>query len=181
MSISGRISTFIRGFFLILAAIIVFINPVLEGISVGKITISLAVSIFILFHAIKNLIYYFTMARLMVGGKTILYRGILFLDLGLFTLIIFAMPDLYLKIIMGSFALFYGVIVILRANEQKKHESNYIFKLVEGIIYLVASIFVFVSIALTSLTFIIFGVVFALYGIIAIYKTFKRSSVTFIQ
>jgi hypothetical protein len=41
----------------------------------------LALAIVLVVYSVRMLIYYFKMARYMVGGKEILIRGILFLDL----------------------------------------------------------------------------------------------------
>ena len=46
---------------------------------------ALIISVSFTISGLRTLIYYFTMSRFMVGGKRILFRGLILLDLGLFT------------------------------------------------------------------------------------------------
>ena len=52
----------------------------------GYAIVAMILSVSLLLYAIRCLIYYFTMARHMVGGRSVLYTGIILLDLAVFTM-----------------------------------------------------------------------------------------------
>ena len=58
--------------------------------------VALILSVSLFLYAARSLIYYFTMARHMVGGKSILFRGIIVLDLAVFTFSMVDDPKLYI-------------------------------------------------------------------------------------
>lgn len=69
---------------------------------------------------IGKLFYFFTMARHMVDGWSIFYSGVIYLDLGLFSLCLYSVPQEYtmLYLVVAFAAL--GVIGILHAFEERK-------------------------------------------------------------
>lgn len=68
--------------------------------------------------------YYLTMARHMVGGKRILYFGIMYLDFGLFTSAVASNARIYLVLYLAVIHAFNGVIDILRSRESKAVGSD---------------------------------------------------------
>ena len=79
MSKLQRLNSFVVGVLMILFCVLLVIDP-----KNNYILVVLALAIYMLFLAVKMLWYYFTTAKLMVGGKKILYQGIVELDLALF-------------------------------------------------------------------------------------------------
>ena len=63
--------------------------------------------------------YYLTMARHMVGGKRMLYFGVMYLDLGLFTSAVAGNARIYLVLYLAVIHAFNGFIDILRSRERK--------------------------------------------------------------
>ena len=72
----------------------------------------------------KFLIQYFSLGRHMVGGRRILFYGIIALDLGLFAYAISDLPPVYLMLYLLVGHLFSGVVDVLRALEVKRMESG---------------------------------------------------------
>ena len=70
-------------------------------------------------RGIRALVYYFSMARHMVGGKSVLYRGIIFLDVGLLTSSLGDAPEMTVILYIAVMSAFAGVISIMRARESK--------------------------------------------------------------
>ena len=100
----------------------------------GFLLVSTLLSLGLIVFGARNLIYYFSMARHMVNGRSILYLGVIALDFGIFTLSIAngrgAFVALYL---LGVYA-FSGVIDILRAREARQFEApSWRLRLAEGI------------------------------------------------
>ncbi|MBO5556000.1 MAG: hypothetical protein J5927_02340 [Oscillospiraceae bacterium] len=112
----------------------------------GLLLVSLILSVSLIVIGLRNLIFYFSMARHMVNGKSLLIIGVISLDLGLFTLSItrFQGPLIALYL-LGAYA-FAGVVDILRAREARQQEAPaWKFSLAEGIanIGFAAAAFVF--------------------------------------
>lgn len=82
---------------------------------------------------LRMLLYYFSMARHMVGGKSILYQGIIILDFGLFTIGFARIPGQYIMVYLLLGHLFYGLVGVLRAMEiRKKNMGSWRLKLISG-------------------------------------------------
>ena len=75
-------------------------------------------------RGIRALIYYFSMARNMVGGKSVLYRGIIFLDAGVLTSSLADAPALSVIIYIAIITAFTGVVSVLRAIESRAAGSQ---------------------------------------------------------
>ena len=81
-------------------------------------------SVWLIVRGIGMLLYYFTMARYMVGGIYIFYKGVLLLDAGLFALNMDDVPRqyamIYLIITMG----FSGLLAVVHSIESKRLQSG---------------------------------------------------------
>ncbi len=118
MSTFQKIRNIITAVLMIISSVIMLTVP-----EDGFLIVTAILCFSLIFYAIRQLIYYFTMARLMVGGKTILCLGILALDCGFFTLTLTDIPKIYVIIYLIVIYAFSGVIGILRAVEAKKNGS----------------------------------------------------------
>ena len=78
------------------------------------------VGLLMLVCCIRCLILYFTMARHMVGGASILYKGIIVLDLAIFTLCMVDDPHMYIMLYLLGMHAFAGVMDILLAMEARR-------------------------------------------------------------
>ena len=119
MSLWQRIKTIVGGLFMILVAVgLFFLNKESSFLLIaGLLCISMILS------GILDLFYYFTMARHMVGGRAILYRGILFLDFGLFTGTLEDIQPVYVLLYLLACHAFAGAVDILRALEARKLQA----------------------------------------------------------
>ncbi|MBR0379331.1 MAG: DUF308 domain-containing protein [Mogibacterium sp.] len=89
---------------------------------------------------IRALMYYFSMAKHMVGGKTVLYRGIILLDIGILTSSLADAPDRSLVIYITAVCIFTGLVAVLRAREEKTGGSRrWIWKLIYGVVYILVA------------------------------------------
>ena len=86
--------------------------------------IAFLLSISLTVSGIRFLVYYFTMARNMVGGKSILYRALILMDLGLFTWTTINIPKIYLICHLLISHGFSGLVDMLKAVEDKKLQSS---------------------------------------------------------
>ncbi len=115
MSAGQRIRECLIGVFTLFLSFLLFFDPE-SGftIAAGILSISLALV------GLRELIYYFTMARHMVGGKTALYTGIIVLDIGMFAGALNDMPKLYIVLYLLGVHAFTGTIDVLRSTEARR-------------------------------------------------------------
>ncbi|MBQ9664128.1 MAG: hypothetical protein IJV40_13345 [Oscillospiraceae bacterium] len=100
----------------------------------GFILVSLLLSSALILFGVRNLIYYFSMARHMVNGRSILYIGVIAFDFGVFTLSIADHRGVFVALYLLGAHAFSGVIDILRAKEARQLEApSWKLSLAEGI------------------------------------------------
>lgn len=106
----ARFRNLILGIIMLVFAMVLLIWP-----QFGTPMIMLVAGIGLLIYGIYSLIFYCTMAVHMVGGKRILFRSVLLLDLGVFMLSSYRGSErlilLYLLVLLAA----YGAIDLVRA------------------------------------------------------------------
>ena len=90
----------------------------------GYIGIMIILSCWLTIYGLKDIIYYFTMARFMTGGRMLLYKGILFFDFGVVTASLSSFPKIYVILYLVGIYGFLGLVRILRALEAKKYGAK---------------------------------------------------------
>lgn len=119
MTSGKRIGNFLTGLLMLLAAALIIKYP-----NNGYIVAVLVLQLTLLFNGIKHLIYYFSLARFMVSGIKVFYKGIILLDLGLFAFLMESTPRRVVMLyLIGSIA-FDGIVDIMKALESKKIEAQ---------------------------------------------------------
>lgn len=135
-------------------------------------------------YGIRLLIYYFSMARHMVGGKRTLYQAIIVLDLGLFTGSMISMSDYIVTIYLLSIFAFSGVIDILRSLEAKKNGASWRMKFITGCISVIMALALVVTgLVQRNTTYLVYGYCFTLVysGIMRIVASFRKTAMVYIQ
>lgn len=134
---------------------------------------------------IRQLHYYFTMARHMVGGKSTLFIGLILLDLGVFTSTLTDVPKGYLALYLLGWYAFSGGIDILRALEARRFESpSWRFSFFSGIVNLAAALLALLAwLLLRSTTLLVYifclGLVYS--ACARIVTAFRKTAVVYIQ
>jgi len=176
MSKAMRIENIIIGLLIILGSILLILSP-----DYGHLIVLAILAIGLLVKGVGMIIYYFTMARHMVGGLMLLFYGIVFLDLGLFACGLTDVPKLYIMIYLMIGLIFSGAIDILKAFESKSIEApSWKNSLIHGVICIVLPI---ISLLLTnSEGILIFAYAISIFctGVSRIATSFKRTAVAYI-
>ncbi len=115
MGLIQRIETFILGLAGIFCGLLIIDSP---GEGYG--TAAAFLGVMLLFSGLRSLYYYFSMARHMVGGKAILFTGIITLDFGVFTFSLTSLPRIYLILYLLAVHAIAGIVDILRGLESKR-------------------------------------------------------------
>lgn len=180
MTLYQRVKKIIGGIVMILYGIIVTLIP-----NEGYMLLLLVFGLYILFAGVKMMIYYFTMARLMVGGKSILYKSIIMLDLAMFTASLTDLSPVHLIIYLVGIYAASGVVDILRSLEAKKLDAPEwkrrfafgLFNIMTGIAAAAAAI-LFRS---TEIPEYIYGCSLIWSGITGISTVFRKTGTIYIQ
>lgn len=129
----------------------------------------------------RMLIYYAAMARYMVGGKMILFEGIILLDFGIFTLSVANIPTQYIMLYLLMGRLFYGLIDILRAREMYKRKLvSWQFKLLMGAGNISIGILCLAQLGSNAMAVYIYCVGIAWSALGRIASAFRRSAVVYV-
>ncbi|MCR5788682.1 MAG: hypothetical protein K6G83_02230 [Lachnospiraceae bacterium] len=131
---------------------------------------------------IKNIIFYFTMARHMVGGKMILIQGVIILDFALFTGSLADVPRIYILLYLIGIHAFSGAVEILRAMEAKRTvEGPWKLKLSHGVINFALALACLVFIRHSNTALLIYSVGLIYSAVIRILSSFRRTTFVMIQ
>lgn len=161
--------------------VVVLVYLIIQEPTFGYLVILAVFSLGLLISGIKDMIFYFTMAKYMVGGKSILYRSIILINFALFALTALDIPHLYIMIYFLALCLFTGFISIMRAREMKKNESSWRLKLTEGIIYILIAVMGAIFITSLEVTVYIYCVGLVYSAVMRIVSAFRRTAIVYIQ
>ncbi|MCR5653135.1 MAG: DUF308 domain-containing protein [Ruminococcus sp.] len=180
MSYFQRIKSVFSGVFMILFALLLLFAP-----KQSYPLIAIIVSMLVFVYGFKLLIYYFRMARYMVGGKAALCQAIIILDAALFISTMVFMGDLFIMIYLLGIYAFTGFVDILRAIESMSMKSkNWKLKFFTGLLsVLFAVTLVIVGAINGNLEIVVYGFCFSLFysAAVRIATAFKRTAIVYIQ
>lgn len=114
-----RIKNILAGVCILIISMIMLVIP-----DLGSAFALLILGWILVLDGIKQLIYFFSMGIHMVGGKMILYRALITLDLGCFTLSINGIGQRYIMFYFIIYYLFAGIVFLFRSVESKKLEAG---------------------------------------------------------
>ena len=179
MSLRQRIQSVLSALLSLLGAVLLILLKE-DGIFV----VSFLLSISVILYGSRTLIYYLMMARHMVDGKGILFRSIILLDFGIFTMSITQRVGIFVACYLLAVYAFSGVIDIMRAMEAKQMESpSWRLTLVEGIvriaIAIAAVVFGFMLRDLQDLTLIYASGLFYS-AVLKMISAFRKTAVVYI-
>ena len=181
MTVFQKIKNCLIGVALLALAVVMFTVPE-ESYQV----IPIIIGIVMILYGLSTLWYYIRMARHMVGGKYVLYRSVIVLDIALFTSSIATMSDRFIVLVyLLVIYAFTGVVDVLRAVEAKNTGgSGWTLKLTRGIVSLsfVVALFIIGFIVGRSDIFVYgFCVSLAYSAVMQFVSAFRKTSIVYIQ
>lgn len=136
----------------------------------------------LLFSGIRELFFYFTMARRMVGGRSILYRSIIVTDIGIFTLSLTDVPMVYIMLYLAGIHFFSGGIEILSALETKKMQGeSWKLQFLYGFLNVIVAVLCLIFIKSIGIAVTIYAFGLASSGVMRIVQACRRTSIVYIQ
>ena len=146
--------------------------------------IAVILSLMLIAYGIRKIVYFITMARHMVGGRLILYYGLIILDLGLFTATLSVIPLTYVMLYLLSGYAFAGAIDMMRSAEMRKyHNPSWKFVLFKGIGNIIIALLCFILIFVKSTTLAVYffagGMIYS--AITRMIQALRKTAVVYIQ
>ncbi|MBQ7724828.1 MAG: hypothetical protein IJT63_04365 [Lachnospiraceae bacterium] len=178
MTIFQRIRNIIVGLVMILVAVIFIAFPSDEDyvFVIAVLTLGLAIK------GLRDIIFYFTMARHMVGGKMILIQGVIVLDFALLTGSLSDVPKIYILLYLVVIHAFSGIVEILRAMEARRTVSGpWKMKFTHGIVDFLLAFSCFIYIRQTHTALIIYSIGLLYSAIMRILNAFRRTTFILIE
>ncbi len=173
-----RIKGVLFGLVMLLVAIMLILFPSddMYKFIVAILSLGLAIA------GIKDIIFYFRMARHMIGGKMILIQGVIILDFALITGSLATVPKIFILLYLIGIHAFSGVVEVLRAMEAKRTvEGPWKLKFSHGVINFILAIacLIFIRKSNTALTIYSLGLIYS--AIVRIFSAFQRTSFILIE
>lgn len=180
MTKTKRILNVLMGLFMLFISAALMTFPT-ESVPLVLGLISLGMTI----NGVRSLIYYFSMARHMVGGKRLLYRGIIYLDVGVLTSTMADAPELSLIIYVAAVSAFTGAVAILRAREEKAGGApRWKGKFLYGAAYIIMALAVLVCgfvMKMPETAVYVYAVGLVISAADRIISAFRRTAIVYIQ
>ena len=130
---------------------------------------------------IRLLCYYLSMGRHMVGGKALLFLGILLVDFGVLAASLTDSPNVYLVVYLIAIHAFTGLINLLRANEAKKVGGQWQFTMLQGVVSLLIAVACVVFIKSPDTIALIFCAGMFWSAGVNIVSAFKQTQIVYVQ
>ena len=177
MTLIRRIHNLMLGLLQIALAVLLVTEPEL-----GYPVIILILSLTLIGTGLHDALYYVSMAKNMVGGKTILYQGVILFDLGLFTLSISDVPRIYVILYVLAIHAVGGGIDVMRSMEAKRLESGaWRFNLAIGIANILMAVTCLFGLQSERILIWTYGSGLAYSGALRFASAFRRTAIAYIQ
>lgn len=132
--------------------------------------------------AIKTLTYYFTMARFMVNGRTLLFKGLLLLDFAFFSATLLDVPQIYILLYLAIIHAFSGLVEILRAMEGKRYGAKrWRLKFSHGLINIFIALYCILFFRKVATAAIVYGLGLIYSSVIRIITAFRQNTMAYYQ
>ena len=171
-----RIKEIMQALLMIAVAVSLFQDQV-DGILIILAVLSVVYTL----RGIGTLIYYFTMARFMVGGRSLLYTGMIMLDFGMLTGTLTDVPHHIILLYLASVHAFSGFVKIMRSRETGRFGGSWKIKMFHGILDIAAALACIVFIKRYEAAIIIYASGMIYSGILHFISAFRKTKFVYIQ
>lgn len=180
MTRSKRVVDVFSGIVMFIAGTAFFFS----GVDASVIAMLVLIQIGMTVRGFRALYYYLTMARYMVGGKSVLYRSFILLDLGTLAGVLIGHHIIYGVVYLALLHTFSGVVAIFRANESRSYGAHWKLKMAYGVMNVLLAAAVIVGSAVfrePRIVIYIYGVGLMYSAVLRIATAFKRTRIVYIQ
>ncbi len=178
MTVYQRIKKILFSLCMFAVALFFIINPSDEAYSVVVAILSIGLAI----AGIKDIIFYFVMARHMVEGKMILIQGVIIFDFAIITGSLTDVPKIYILLYLIGVHAFSGVIEIMRAMEARRTvDGPWKIKFSHGIVNLILAIACLIFIRQSNTALIIYSLGLMYSAVVRLFDAFRKKAFVVIE
>lgn len=138
-------------------------------------------SLVLFFYGLRMIFFYFTMARHMTGGRSMLYRGVLYTDLAIMCLSIQSVPVTYIMAYLIGLLAFSGAVDVYGAFEAKRIHGYWKLKLIRGVVTLAFAIYAFLNLNTPEYCVYIYSASLIYNALMRIASVFRNNRIITIQ
>ncbi len=172
-----RIKNIIYGLILLASGMILLFVP-----DDAFVFLLLLLSTTLLISGLNTLVYYFTMARFMVDGKMMLYKGIIIFDFGVLTASLVDVPRQFVLVYLIGVHAFSGLVELLRAMEARRYGGkNWRLKMGHGFVNVITCIICIIFLNNTNTVVIVYALGILYSGALTLVSAFRRTAFVYIQ
>ena len=176
MSKLRRAGNIILSLLMIVCSILLFLDS-----EDAPMVVAVALGIVLLISGLRKLMYYFMMARHMVGGLLILFIAIITVDIGGFAILLTDEPRLSLALYIVGYNSFTAIIGIVRVVESKMIDSHWKASLLHSIINLALAVACLVFINSDQILIGIFCIGFLYAAFTRLVRAIRPTEIIYIQ
>ena len=131
---------------------------------------------------IKDIAFYFTMAKHMVGGKMILIQGVIILDFAIITGSLANVPKIYILLYLIGVHAFSGVVEFLRAMEARRAvDGPWKMKFSHGVVNFILAIACLIFIRQSNTALIIYSLGLMYSSVVRLFDAFGKTAFVVIE
>ena len=172
-----KIRETVLGLIMIFAAVVMMLAP-----SEGYAVIILIIGVVYTLRGLSTVIYYFMMARFMVGGRSSLYAGIIMLDFGILTCSLTDVPHYYIFVYLIAIHGFSGIVEVLRSLEARRAGAgSWRLKMGHGLLNIAITVVCFVYIRQTNVAVFVYSLGLIYSGVLRIISSMRKTKMVYIQ
>ena len=136
----------------------------------------------LLLHGLKELLFYLTLARCMVGGRSVLYRAVISIDMGLFALSLSNVSIVYIMLYLAGVHLFSGAIDILRAVDALRlRAGSWRIQFIQGVVYTAIALLCLIFIRSITIAVTIYALGLGYTGLMRIIHAMQKTEIVYIS
>lgn len=178
MTVYQRIKKILFSLVMFGTALFFFFNPsdTAYMVIVGILSLGLAIV------GIKDIVFYFKMARHMVGGKMILIQGAIIFDFAIITGSLANVPKIYILLYLIGVHAFSGVVEILRAREARNAvDGPWKMKFFHGVVNIILAIACLIFIRQSNTALIIYSLGLMYSAVVRLFDAFRKTTFVVIE
>lgn len=175
MSSLQRVGNILLGLIMVAGAIILWAIP-----EYGFVIIATVLGFSLIVYGIKMLVQYARLARHMVGGKSLLFIGVITMDLGSLAYMVAGEGKTYVVLYLIGSHLVVGVLGILRAREAKQLDSAWQLPMCLGVGNVLIAIACVVFLGSPNVLIGIYCIGLVYSAIIRIVSAFKNNDIVYV-
>ena len=176
MTVAQRVWLVIRALVTVFCSVLLFEYP-----ANGYFFVVLILEVSLFIYALRNLVYYFSLARYMVGGIEIFYRSIIVLDISLFALGLHEMPQKIVMLYLIACLAFYGVVDVIEAYGARKLAAPWKASFFHGTVKFILALVCLFHMDSVETATIVYGVSLIYSALTDVLSAFRKTAIVYVE